>query len=346
MSEDEFRFLSMRASGGHGWVMTCASHPQEVGKGFPGQLGCFSDDHLPGLTRLASEIRKNGSVSMLQIVHAGIRAPKDLIGSQTPVGPSDDEETGARALTLEEVHQMRDDHVAAALRAQKAGFDGVQVQLGHGYLLNQFLGAKHNTRTDEYGGSWENRARLGFEILEGIRAKAGAKFILGVRVSVNPLSLEEMVEMTKQMIAEEKIDFVDFSAWDVYSRPPDAPENDKPLLIEYLTKLPRGKGVAIGVAGKIYDIDDIAHCMKHGADYVSLGKASIIQHDLPKRIAASLGGGEPWEKPQLPKSADYFRSEGLGEPFIQFINNWKMVEDEKPPDEETMTVVRSRHNSA
>ncbi|HEX3407206.1 MAG TPA: NADH:flavin oxidoreductase, partial [Caulobacteraceae bacterium] len=108
LSDEEFRWLTKRAAGGFGLVMTCAAHVQRVGNGFPGQLGIFSDDHLPGLTRLAAEIKRLGSVSSAQLHHAGLRSPEALIGEK-PVGPSADAETGARALSTAEVEQLAED---------------------------------------------------------------------------------------------------------------------------------------------------------------------------------------------------------------------------------------------
>src|SRR5215469_12987914 len=112
LSDEEFRWLTFRAKGGFGLVMTCAAHVQRVGNGFPGQLGDFGDEHLPGLTRLAAEIKRLGAVSSVQLHHAGIRSPEALIGEK-PVGPSDDAETGARALSTAEVEQLTEDFIAA-----------------------------------------------------------------------------------------------------------------------------------------------------------------------------------------------------------------------------------------
>ena len=100
LSDDEFKWLTLRAEGGFGLTMTCAAHVQAVGQGFPGQLGVFGDQHLEGLSRLAAAIKAHGSVSSLQMHHAGHRSPKELVGQ--PVCPSDDPETGARGLSLGE----------------------------------------------------------------------------------------------------------------------------------------------------------------------------------------------------------------------------------------------------
>src|ERR1700735_2751148 len=114
LSEEGFRWLTMRAEGGFALTMTCAMHVQAVRQGFGGQLGIFGDQHLEGLTRLASAIKARGSIAAAQLHHAGKRAPKHLVG--TSVCPSDDEKTGARALSLAEVEKLRDDFVAAATR--------------------------------------------------------------------------------------------------------------------------------------------------------------------------------------------------------------------------------------
>ena len=91
---------------------------QANGKGFPGQLGCFSDDHLEGFTRLATGIKAEQSLAVLQLHHAGMRSPKEEIGER-PVCPSDNEETGARALTLEEVGRLTEDLITPAQRARQ-----------------------------------------------------------------------------------------------------------------------------------------------------------------------------------------------------------------------------------
>ena len=184
LSEEEYHWLTMRAKGGFGLTMTCAAHVQEVGKGFPGQLGAFSDDHLSGLKRLAEGIKRYGSLSNVQLHHAGMRSPSEIIG-EAPVSASADEETRARALSTDEVRQLRDDFIAAAIRCDQAGFDGVELHGAHGYILCQFFAEETNRREDEYGGSFENRYRILNEIIEGIRHNCRADFQLGVRLSLD-----------------------------------------------------------------------------------------------------------------------------------------------------------------
>ena len=138
LSDVERNWLLMRAHGGFGLTMTCAAHVQAQGRGFPGQLGIFSDDHVPALTGLAEAIRRAGSLSAVQLHHAGMRSPADLVGTN-PVCPSVNEEFGARALSILEVEQVVEDFVTAAERADRAGFDGVELHGAHGYLLCQSL---------------------------------------------------------------------------------------------------------------------------------------------------------------------------------------------------------------
>ena len=106
LSDDEFQFLTMRAKGQFGLVMTCASHVQAVGKGFPGQLGIYSDLHIPGHQRLVSSIKSYGSLAVIQLHHAGMRSPSELI-QQAPVCPSENIKHGARELSTREIEQLK-----------------------------------------------------------------------------------------------------------------------------------------------------------------------------------------------------------------------------------------------
>ena len=101
--------------------MTCAAHVQAIGQGFPGQLGVFADKHIEGLSHLAATIKAHESIAICQLHHAGMRSPEELIGTRA-VSPSDDEKTGARGLSTEEVEQLVQDFIAAAVRCEKAGF--------------------------------------------------------------------------------------------------------------------------------------------------------------------------------------------------------------------------------
>ena len=317
LSDEEFRWLTMRAEGGFALTMTCAAHVQARGQGFPGQLGIFGDQHLEGLTRLAAAIRKNGSVSAVQLHHAGNRSPKDLVG--TPVCPSDDAETGARALTLGEVEQLRDDFIAAARRAEKAGFDGVEIHGAHGYILAQFLSADINRRMDRYGGTPENRARIVFEIIDGIRSSCRPDFQLGIRLSPERfgLKLAEIQTLAREILAQQKIDYLDMSLWDV-AKEPNEEEFKGRTLMSYFTELPRGR-VKLGAAGKIMGGEIAAQVLEAGCDYCVIGRAAILRHDFPKRVKAD----ETYQSPALPVTVQHLRDEGLSQAFITYMSGWK-----------------------
>lgn len=318
LSDDEYHWLSKRAEGGFGLTMTCASHVQAVGCGFPGQLGCFSDKHLEGLSRLAAAINAEGSVSVLQLHHAGMRSPEALIGEQ-PHCPSDNEKTGARGLSHEEVLRLRDDFIAAAVRAQKAGFTGVELHGAHGYVLAQFLSPTINQRDDEYGGALENRSRLLLEIIDGVRERCGADFLLGVRLSAErfDIRLAEMRDLAQQLMREGNIDFLDMSLWDSFKAPEEEGFEGKTLL-ECFTELDRGD-VLLGTAGKIRSADDARRCIEAGADFAVVGRSAILHHDFPRRALS-----DPAFQPvSNPVSAEYLRKEGLGEAFIEYMASWK-----------------------
>ena len=316
LSDAEFNWLTLRAKGGFGLTMTCAAHVQAVGQGFPGQLGAFDDRHLEGLTRLAAAIKSHGSVSSLQIHHAGNRSPKELVG--TPVCPSDDPKTGARALTLPEVEAVRDAYIAAAVRAEKAGFDGVEIHGAHGYILAQFLSAEINHRDDRYGGSLENRARLILEIIDGIRAATKPGFQLGLRLSPERfgLKLAEIRDVAAEILRDQKIDFLDMSLWDVVKEPNEEEFKGRTLMSVF-TELPRGQ-VRLGAAGKVMSGKDAQAVLDAGCDFVVMGRAAILRHDVVKRIEADAS----YTSPQTPVTVQHLRDEGLSPTFVQYMRQW------------------------
>lgn len=317
LSEDEFNWLMMRARGGFGLTMTCAAHVQAEGQGFPGQLGIFSDHHLDGLTRLATAIRDAGSLSSVQLHHAGMRSPAELIGT-TPLCPSVNEEFGARAMTTAEVEQAIEAFVAAAERAERAGFDGVELHGAHGYLLCQFLSSEINRREDRFGGSLENRARPLFDVIAGIRERCKADFQLGVRLSPERfgMDLEEVRTVARRLMSEGNIDYLDLSLWDVFKEPEAETFKGRPLM-SYFTELDRN-GVRLGVAGKVARPADAEACLEAGADFVLLGRAAILQHDFPRQVEADAG----FEPVSLPVSRAYLAAQGLGEAFIGYMSRW------------------------
>lgn len=316
LSEDEFRWLTRRAEGGFAMTMTCAAHVQSIGQGFPGQLGIFGDEHLDGLARLAAAIRAKGSLAAVQLHHAGGRAPAALIG--VPVAPSHDAETGARGLSIAEVERLRDDFIAAARRAERAGFDGVEVHGAHGYILSQFLSPEFNRREDRYGGTLENRARIVFEIIDGIRAECGPRFQISVRLSPERygLRLAEIRDVAAEVLRQGKIDYLDLSLWDVGAEAKDEAFKGRTLM-SCFTDLPRGD-VRLGAAGKIMNAATAAAVIDAGCDFVVVGRAAILRHDFPERVRRDPA----YRSPDLPVSERHLRDESVNTAFVTYLRSW------------------------
>jgi len=146
-----------------------------LGKIGPKQLGIYSDSLLDGFEKLARGIHAVGAPAVVQISHAGAVANQKVIGAM-PVGPSDRYKT--RMLQESELDALADDFALAAERAVCAGFDGVELHGAHGYLLNQFFTPLLNKRTDEFGGSLENRMRFPLMVVERVRQKLGGRLLL------------------------------------------------------------------------------------------------------------------------------------------------------------------------
>ena len=315
LSDDEFHWLTMRAEGGFGLTMTCAAHVQEIGKGFPGQLGIWDDRHIEGLTRLASTIKSHDSLSIAQLHHAGNRSPEELIGT-TPVCPSDNEKSGARGLSLEETRQLIEDFVESAVRAEKAGFDGVEIHGAHGYILCQYFSSKINTREDEYGGDLNSRFRILFEIIDGVRARCGKNFMVGVRLSSERFGmlLSEVKQIAQRLMREDKIDFLDMSLWDVFKEPEEE-EFQGTTLISHFVELERGN-VRLGVAGNIRTPKQAEEAMNAGVDWIMLGRAAILNHNFPLMYQAD----QSFTPAEIPASKQHLANEGLSPAFIDYFS--------------------------
>ena len=314
ISQEEFHWLTMRAQGGFGLTMTCASHVQAIGKGFPGQLGIWSDEHIAGLTRLVGATHSHQSIAISQLHHAGMRSPKEIIGNAA-VCPSDNEKTGARALSRSEVKQLIEDFISAAVRAEQSGFDGVELHGAHSYILCQFFSSEINRRDDEYGGDLENRSRILFEIIDGVRSRCGKDFILGVRLSAERfgMKLADSVQIAQRLMSEDNIDFLDMSLWDVFKEPEEEAHQGRPLM-SFFTELDR-HNTRLGVAGKICTPQQAEATLAAGADWIMLGRAAMLQHDFPNRYKAN-----PAFRPvEMPVMRKYLESEGISKKFQGYI---------------------------
>jgi 2,4-dienoyl-CoA reductase-like NADH-dependent reductase (Old Yellow Enzyme family) len=191
--------LGSRAVGGAGLVIAEASAVEARGRITAADLGIWKDEHIRMLTRVASFIRAQGAAPAIQIAHAGRKAstripseggasvaPSEPGGWQT-VAPSaipfNEGDPVPLALSASEIQDIVAAFAAAAQRAREAGFDAVEIHSAHGYLLHEFLSPLSNTRTDQYGGPFENRIRMLLETAKAVRAVWPADLPLFVRIS-------------------------------------------------------------------------------------------------------------------------------------------------------------------
>lgn len=316
-SEFDHHWMEQIAEGGYGLAQTCATTVEAGGIAFARQLGIHCDAHLPGLTKLATSLRMGNTLSAVQLHHAGHRANPLLGGIPAPA--SSHTLPGVKALTTQEVERIRDSFITAALRAEKSGFNGVAAHGAFGWILSEFMSPCLNDRTDKYGGSVENRARLTLEVLEGIRRACGPDFQIGWRLSIERygLQLEELREITAHILDRELIDYLDLALWDSAQIVRDGRFQGKSMLSVF-TELPR-KGVRVGTAGKIMSAQRCGQLLDEGCDFVLIGRASILQRDFPLQVQAN----PQFDCPRMPVPAGYLREGGLSERFINHMRGWQ-----------------------
>ena len=194
ISKKNLEHYRVRSESGAGIIITEATSVNKDGRAVASQLGIWSDDHIPGLSEIAAIVRGSGAVSILQLHHAGLVTHPSVYA--VSLGPSaEDGKPSTRALTHEEIHGIISDFIKAGIRAREAGFDGVELHGAHGYLINQFTNTLWNHRTDEYGGSFENRLRFASAIIKGIKKECGPEFILGYRIGANTPTLDDGINV-------------------------------------------------------------------------------------------------------------------------------------------------------
>ncbi len=179
-------FYDTLGQGGLGLIVTGFAFVSSHGQSVPAQYGAHNDDMIPGLRRLVQAVHEGGAKIALQIAHAGINSP--YLGATgvvlMAVSAIPELDTPHREMTGEEIESIIDDFVAAAVRGREAGFDAIQLHAAHGYLMSQFLSPRFNHRTDEWGGSAENRRIFHLEIIRKVRQAIGADFPLMVKLGV------------------------------------------------------------------------------------------------------------------------------------------------------------------
>ena len=218
MSFLHINYYEQRAKGGTGLlIVENASVDSPQGSNGTTQLRIDLDNYIPRLFKLCESIHKHGACIAIQLNHAGASAMSSRIGMQ-PVSASDvpSKEGGEipRPLTKEEILHIVRKYAEAARRAQICGFDAVEIHAGHSYLISQFLSPIYNKRTDEFGGSAENRTRFARMILEAVRKQVGPHFPIFLRISADELmeggnTLEDTLAYLEYL--EKEVDVFDVS---------------------------------------------------------------------------------------------------------------------------------------
>lgn len=286
------------AKGGVGLIITGHTYIDRSGQASPFQLGIDRDELIPDLKEMTGEVHEKDGQIILQITHAGCQAIPKLSGSE-PVGPSAFGAEGkaiCREMTVKEIEAVVKQFGDAAVRAKKAGFDGVQIHSAHGYLLSQFLSPFYNKRTDRYGGSLENRARFLINTVRAVREKTGDDFPLLIKMNSedfieNGLTVDEMVSVAG-MLEREGVDAIELSGGTIHSnsklrpvRPGKLDSEDKEVYYrEAAAHYKEIIKVPLILVGGFRSFEVAEKAVNEGiADYISMSRPLIREPDLIER---------------------------------------------------------------
>jgi len=328
-----FAHLAKYAVGGAGTVMTEALIVDPIGRNTYGDMGIWSDGHVPGLRRIADFLRANGSIPAAQLHHAGPKSsrqrPWEGLGplgeaeaakGEPPWQPVSSSASSSvsgwhmpRAMTLAEIEKLVADYGQGARRAAEAGFDVLDIHAAHGYLIHTFLSPVANTRTDAYGGSLENRMRFALEIAEGVRAHWPEEKPLFFRLSCvdwrpdlearnDGWTIADSCVLARELAAR-GVDLIDCSSGGIRA------ENSMMDFAKQRVKLKRGHQVAYAEAirketgvptmavGVILDGPQAEAILQSGqADLIAIGREALMDPHWGLHAAQALGVDPNWER--------------------------------------------------
>jgi 2,4-dienoyl-CoA reductase-like NADH-dependent reductase (Old Yellow Enzyme family) len=307
-----FVHLASRAVGGAALVFTEAAAVTPEGRISPEDLGIWDDVQAGAFERIARFVKGEGAAFGMQLAHAGrkgsTRRPWDGAGmvppeegGWEPIGPTAapfaDNYPVPRMMTREDIVHVVDAFQKAAYRARRVGFDVVEVHAAHGYLIHEFLSPLSNTRTDEYGGSFENRIRLCLEVVSAVRGVWPEDLPVFVRISSTDWveggwDIEQSVELARRLGAI-GVDLVDCSSGGNASqaRIPLGPGYQVP----FAERIKRDAAIATGAVGLITDAAQADALVRSGqADVVLLAREMLRDPYWPLRAARELGHETAW----------------------------------------------------
>lgn len=314
--------LGSKAMGGAGLVMTEMVCVSDIGRITPGCTGLYTDEqgeawkritdyvHTQSQAKIGAQIGHSGRKGSTKLMWDGIDQPLDegnwevLAPSALPYGEGCHV---PKEITAEQMDEVKEQFVAAARRADAAGFDLIEVHMAHGYLLSSFLSPLSNQRTDEYGGSFENRLRFPLEVLDAVREVWPADKALGVRVSATDWAEggnteEDAVNIAAAFI-EHGAQFIDVSSGQVVKseKPAFGRSYQTPFADKIRNKVAAGADVAVIAVGAISSYDDVNSILLAGrADLVALGRTHLYNPQWTLQAAAEqdyVGDGANWPLP-------------------------------------------------
>ncbi len=303
VSQKLIEYYRARAKGGVGLITIEFTAVAFNGRFTRNQLRIDHDRFVDGLSRLVNALHKDGAHSVLQLHHSGRRSPAIVILTK-PIAPSPIPIfSGApvpHQMTLDEIYWLRDAFIQGAVRAQKAGFDGVEVHATHGYILAQFLSPNSNHRNDQYGGTPENRARLPLEILKGIKEVLGFRYPVIVKMTgdeYTPGGIEIEEALAHARLFEKNgtdVLCVSASAGSLMALTPEAPgarSTSPPIYIEQAcyahlaADVKKHVSIPVMAIGRINDPAVAESLLLEGkADLVAVGRGHIADPAFASKV--------------------------------------------------------------
>ena len=304
--------LGSRAVGGASMVISEATAVSPEGRISPDDLGIWQDGHIEKLAQITAFIKGQGCVPGIQLAHAGRKASTatpwkgrggvtEDDGGWIPVAPSAlafaDNYPMPIELDSDGICKVVADFTIAAQRALRAGFEVAEIHAAHGYLLHQFLSPLSNSRTDGYGGSFENRARLLLEVIEGVRTVWPGDLPLLVRISATDWADggwdgDDAVRLAG-MLKAAGVDLIDVSTGGLvnHQKIPMGPAYQLP----FASRIKQETGMLTSTVGLITDAAQAEKILANGdADVVMMARELLRNPYFPLRAALELGGDMPW----------------------------------------------------
>lgn len=294
ISDDEVKYYRRRVNG-VGLVITGCTHVTPNGQGFTDEFAAYDDKFIPSLRKLADAAKSGGAPALLQIFHAGNKAlPElDVVSASALKSEATPFARGVetRALSHEEILDIIRNFGETTRRAIEAGFDGVEIHGAHGFLIQNFWSPATNQRTDQWGGTLENRLRFPLAVIEEIKnvieKHAKKPFILGYRFSPEEsskeggLRMKDTYELIDRLI-EQDLDYIHASLDNISSKPIDS--QDEKTRLELILERANGR-VPVMAAGSMRTPDDAMKALELGLPLIAIGQALIMNPEWVEMVA-------------------------------------------------------------